>query len=70
MWKKKAAVKKSSTVLGMAIGPLLLIGSWVPPGAASDRPDTKLRKGVDPGNPPSVTTKIRLRRYVARFSEG
>ena len=54
MRKIKAAVKKSSSsVLGMAIGPLLLVGSWVPPGAASDRPDTKLRKDVDPRNPPS-----------------
>ena len=54
MRKIKAGVKKSSSsVLGMAIGPLLLVGSWVPPGAASDRPDTKLRKGVDPRNPPS-----------------
>jgi len=49
-----AAMKKSNTsVLSIAVGLVWLMGSWVPPGAASDRPDTKLRKGVDPSNPPS-----------------
>jgi len=40
------------SALGVAIGLLWLMGSWVPPGAASDRPDTKFRRGVDPRNPP------------------
>ena len=49
----KAALKKSNTSrLIMAVGVVWLMGSWVPPGAASDRPDTKFRKGVDPRNPP------------------
>src|SRR5436309_9946319 len=71
MRKIKAAVKKGSrSVLGVAIGPLLLIGSWVPPGAASDRPDTKLRKGVDPRNPPSGYYEDSSPPLRARFSEG
>ena len=40
------------SALGVAIGLLWLMGSWVPPGAATDRPDTKFRRGVDPRNPP------------------
>ena len=47
-----AAMKSHRSVLGIAVGLLWLLGSWVPPGAASDRPDTKFRKGVDPRNPP------------------
>jgi hypothetical protein len=44
--------KNHRSVLNVAIGLVWLMGSWVPPGAASDRPDTKLRKGVDPRDPP------------------
>ena len=40
------------SALGVAIGLLWLMGSWVPPRAASDRPDTKFRRGLDPRNPP------------------
>jgi hypothetical protein len=47
-----AAMKSHRSVLGIPVGLLWLLGSWVPPGAASDRPDTKFRKGVDPRNPP------------------
>jgi len=49
----EAALQKSNTsLLIMAVGVVWLMGSWVPPGAASDRPDTKFRKGVDPRNLP------------------
>jgi hypothetical protein len=47
-----AAMKSHRSVLGIPVGLLWLLGSWVPPGAASDRPDTKFRKGVDPRNLP------------------
>ena len=52
MRKSEAALKESNRSLLTMVGLVWLIGSWVPPGAASDRPDTKFRKGVDPRNPP------------------
>jgi len=48
---KGAMNEGKRSALGVAIGLLWLMGSWVPPGAASDRPDTKFRGGVDPRNP-------------------
>jgi len=62
-----AAMKSHRSALGMAVGLLWVLGSWVPPGAASDRPDTKLRKGVDPRNPPDgyyESASLPLRRQV------
>jgi hypothetical protein len=56
-----AAMKSHRSVLGIPVGLLWLLGSWVPPGAASDRPDTKFR---NPRNPPdgyyeSASTPLR-----------
>ena len=48
----EVALKESNRSLLTMLGLVWLMGSWVPPGAASDRPDTKFRKGVDPRNPP------------------
>jgi hypothetical protein len=46
------AKKSNRSLVGVTVGLLWVLGSWVPPGAASDRPDTKFRKGVDPRDPP------------------
>lgn len=52
-------MKKGSCLLLGAIGLGLHVlsasfpGPIAPPGADGDRPDTKLRKGVDPGDPPA-----------------
>jgi len=66
----KVAMKASNrSVLSIAIGLVWLMGSWVPPAAASDRPDTKFASALTPATHPVVTTNLHLRRYVARFLE-
>lgn len=54
---RRLTIKESIGLLLSAAGLRVLLASFpgpiAPPGADGDRPDTRLRKGVDPGEPPA-----------------